>query len=121
MWDTSVVVLRRGGRLAGLAMALVATGIASLGCSGSEPRPLASDLVGRLGILAEQQGFSAGQVRCVADSATRAFAGSDGDLRRFRDELVEFDRTGSLGAMSTGSRKVLTDGISACAVDDGDG
>lgn len=87
---------------------------ALLGCAHEAPTPTGDDLVAKLHILQTQQGFTAKQVRCVADHARAALHGAD--LRRFDDELDLLQSDGSAAGMSAASTKVFTDAISACTV-----
>lgn len=101
-----------------VAAGLIAFVAGAPGCSGKDPAPSSADLVGDLGILAEQQQFTRAQIRCVALGAERTL--DDDGLSRFGDELDELHRTGSMAALSQLSRKTLTEAVADCAIE-GDG
>jgi hypothetical protein len=86
--------------------------VGALACSGDDA-PTTNDLTADLGILREQQGLTAAEVRCVADHAREALSGDE--LERFADDLADLARTSKLSSMRPSSRATLTEAITACA------
>ena len=93
-----------------LGCGLMAAGV--LACSGDDPSPTA-DITADLTILKDQQGFTEGEVRCVADHAQEELSGAA--VERFVDDVAELSRTRSLTSMSAESQATLTRAITACA------
>jgi hypothetical protein len=93
-----------------LGCGLLAAGLLACGGDGA---PSTADLSSDLAILKQQQGFSDGEVRCVAEHARDALSGDE--LEAFADDLAELARTSSLTSMSADSQATLKRAITACA------